>query len=154
VDTDEDVLRRHVAMHEAEERAAVVAELVSTVEPCEPVDEHAERDRRGQALLLPRRARQESRERVALDVLHHEVVAERARAHFENRNDIRMVNAGRESRFVEEHLDELFFAREMWMKALDGDETAKAADAAQACEIHGGHAARRDLADELVAIDS
>ena len=44
VDADEDVLRRHVAMHESEPLSRVVGELVERLEPGARVEHDAERD--------------------------------------------------------------------------------------------------------------
>src|SRR6478752_10247770 len=62
------------------------------------------------------------------------------------------MNASRDARLVQEHLDELFLVREVRMKTFDRDEALEAADPGQAREIHGGHATGRDLAHQLVAI--
>ena len=68
--------------------------------------------RRAGALAPPRSERaDEARERVALDVLHHEVVAGLALADLEDGDDVRVVDARGEARLVEEHLDELLLVR-------------------------------------------
>ena len=64
-----------------------------------------------------------------------------------------MVDARGEARLVEEHLDELGLAREVRVQPLDGDEALEAADARQAREEHRGHAAGRELGDQLEAIE-
>ena len=66
---------------------------------------------------------------------------------------MRVVDARGEARLVEEHLDELFLAGEVRVQALDGDEALEAADAAEPGEEHRRHAAGRDLADQLVAVE-
>ena len=105
---------------------------------------------------LPRVAARAKRraKRVALDVLHHQVVADGAGAHFEDGHDVRVMNARSDARFVQEHLDELFLARQMRMQPLHRDEALKAADAGQARKVHRGHATGRDLAHQLIAIDA
>ncbi len=65
-----------------------------------------------------------------------------------------MMDARRDARLIQEHLDELFFARQMRMEPLDGDEALETADAGQARQEHRGHTTGRELTDELVAIDA
>ena len=64
-----------------------------------------------------------------------------------------MVDARREARLVEEHLDELLLVREVRVQPLDRDEALKPADAEDAGQEHGRHAARRDLGDQLVPVE-
>ena len=65
-----------------------------------------------------------------------------------------MMNARRNAGLIEEHLDELFLGREVWVQPLHRDEALEAADPGQAREVHRRHATRRDLAHELIAIDA
>ena len=153
VDADQDVLRRDVAVDEVEQLVVVVPELVRGVQAGERVEHDADDDGHRNALAARRGARQEARQRVALDVLHHEVVAAVAGADLEDGDDVRMVDRRREARLVEEHLDELLLAREVRVQALDGDEALEAADAEDAAQENGGHAAGRELGDELVAVE-
>src|SRR5688500_3483349 len=64
------------------------------------------------------------------------------------------MDARRDARFVEEHVDEFFFARQVWVQALHRHEALEATHPGQARQIDGRHAARGDLAHQLVAIDS
>src|SRR3954451_23666183 len=94
-------------MDELHADALVVLELVRGVESLERVDHDTQRNRRRNTLALAGGARQNTRERVALHVFHHEVVADGTRAYLEDRNDVGVMDARGESSLVEEHLDEL-----------------------------------------------
>jgi hypothetical protein len=59
-----------------------------------------------------------------------------------------------DARFVEEHLDEFFLAREVRVQALHRNEALEAAHPRQARQVHGGHATGGNLAHQLVAIDA
>src|SRR5262249_19693556 len=74
-------------------------------------------------------------------------------ADLEDGDDMRVVDAGGEASFIEEHPDELFLGGEVGVEALDGDEALEAAGAGEASEVDGGHAAGRELADELIAVE-
>ena len=69
----------------------------------------------------------------------------------ENRDDVRVLDARREPRLVEEHRRELRIAREVRMKPLDRDGLAEPARARLPREINGGHSAGRELGVERVA---
>ena len=133
--------------------AVVVLQLVRRVEPREHVDDDAQADLRRQAHAALRRAREEAPEGVALHVLHDDVVALLALADLEDGHDVRVVDARREARLLEEHLDELGLAREVRVQPLDGDEALEAADAREAREIHRRHPAGRQLGDQLEPIE-
>jgi hypothetical protein len=64
-----------------------------------------------------------------------------------------VVDARGQARLLEEHLDELGLAREVRVEPLDGDEALEAADAGEAREKHGRHAAGRQLGHQLEAIE-
>ena len=64
-----------------------------------------------------------------------------------------MVDAGREARFVEEHVDELGLVGEMRVETLDGVEALKAGHPLEAREEYRRHPAARELGDQLEAIE-
>ena len=101
----------HVAVHEAEQLAAIVAQLVRGVQAGERV-EHDAHDHVARRHLPGDIARATMRdERVALDVLHHQVVAPLGLADLEDGDDVGVMDARGEPRLVEEHLDELGLVR-------------------------------------------
>ena len=110
-------------------------------------------DRNGNLLVHVRGARHQVADRVALDVLHHEVVLLVLDADLEDRNDVRVVEAGREARLVEEHLDEVLLLGEVRVQPFDRDETLETRDADEAREVDGGHASGRELRDELESVE-
>src|SRR5207244_2972853 len=87
-------------------------------------------------LLRLRGAREHAREGVALDVVHHEVVAAVALTHLLDGHDVRMMDARREQRLVAKHLDELGLARQVRMQPLDGDEPLQAPAPAPVRALH------------------
>jgi hypothetical protein len=127
---------------------------VRRVQACKRVEHDTDADARRKLLAALHRAREESTEGVPLDVLHDQVVPLAARPDLEDRNDVRMVDARSKAGLVEEHLDEVFVAREMRMKALDRDEALEAADAREACKEDRSHPAGRELGDELEPIQA
>ncbi len=153
VDADEDVLRRDVAVHDAERLAVIVGQLVGGVQPREHVADDARRDAHGHAPPGLHRARNEVREGVALHVLHDDVVALVTRADLENGHDVRVMNPGRQPRLFEEHLDELGLACQVRMQPLDPDEALETAGTGDAAEEDGRHSAGRELRHQLEAVE-
>ncbi len=141
-------------MHEVHWLPRVVTQLVRRVQTRQRVERDAQRDADRQAPTARRRAREQTGQRIALDVLHHQEVAGLAGTDLEDGHDVRMMNARRDARFVEEHLDELFLTGKVRVEPLHRHEALEAADAREAREIHRRHAAGRNFADEFIAIDA
>ena len=59
--------------------------------------------------------------------------------HVERRHDVGVPDARGEARLVEEHERELVLARQVWVRALDGDGAREAGRPEQAREVHRGH---------------
>ncbi len=85
-----------------------------------------------------------------MDVLHREEVVALLDADVEDLRDVRVMELGREPRFVEEHVHELRVVDELRHDPLDDHELLEALDALGAREEQLRHPAHRDLADELV----
>ena len=134
---DEDVARLHVAVHDAV--------LVR------------ERERRGDVGTdvgdLRRREQAVGPDHVAqgatVDVLHHDEGGAVLLAPVEDADDVGLVQAGRRLGLTPEPLDEHRVARELGREDLERDG---AVELRVAGEVHVGHAAVRDLADDLVAV--
>src|SRR5690606_24449818 len=63
------------------------------------------------------------------------------------------VDARRDARLVEEHVDELVVLDEVRVDALDRDPLLEAARPVHAGEVHARHAADADLVDDAVAAE-
>ncbi len=151
VDADEDVVRRDVAVDEAQGLLVRAPELVCGVEAGERVEEDAQRDvEREAAVVLAQRAL-DGVERGPLDVFHDEEDARVVLVDVERRDHVGVVDARGEARLVEEHGDEVGLVLEVLVHRLERDEPLEPADAHRPRQEHRGHAARRDLANRLVA---
>src|SRR5262249_49854793 len=64
--------------------------------------------------------------------------------------DVGMVERGGDPGLVEEHLNELWLARQLGQQALDHDPFFEAFEPAYAGEVDLGHAARRQVFQQLV----
>jgi hypothetical protein len=152
VGADQHVVRRHVAVHEVEPPAFVVAQVVRRREPGERVGHDAQHDRNRHAVAALVRARQERAQVIALDVLHHQEVAGVGRvADVDGGDDVRVADAGCQPRLVEEHADELFLVGEVRVQHLDRDQALEARGALRVGHVHHGHAARGELGQDFVA---
>ena len=150
VGAHEDVLRRDVAMDDAERRAVLVARLVRRVE----AEEHRLGDRggdlrRASALRVARSRTSASGE--AVHVLHDEVEIALRLDDVEDRHHVRVAHPGGEARLVEEHRPEGPVGGEPGEEALDRDDPGEAAGADDPAEVHGAHPAGGERLAEDVA---
>jgi hypothetical protein len=152
VDTDEQVLRGHVAVHDAQ-RHALVAGLVCRVQPGERAAQHRQRHRCGHALAALARQTRERGQRLALHILHHDEQLALARHHVQRGHHVGVPDARREPRLVQEHGHELRVGSELRVHALDGDAPGEAGRPHQLAFVDGGHAPRGDGMQELVTTE-
>ena len=154
---DEDVLRGDVPMDDLERATVVVGELVGVMEAGEGVhhDHHLVlgRDRRDLPVLHALGGPVlDAVERLAVEVLHRDEVLLRDLADLVGLDDVRMVEARRDARLLDQHLDELGLLDEVLTKSLDDRELAEVRSR-RAC-LHGqenvGHAPVPELRDEAV----
>ena len=150
---DEDVLRRDVPVDDAEALALGVLELVRRVEAGAGLGHDPQRDARRERGAALEREAVDLREGVAVDVLHHEVEDVVLLAELEDLRDVRMDDPRGDARLVEEHLLEVRFGDELGLDRLDREQLLEAALAAKARKPDARHAARRDRAEQLVAIE-
>ena len=154
VGVDQYVLRRHVAMHDAEQVATLALGFMRRVQPLQHASHDGERDLRRDAPSLGLRRSHQPRERLACHIIHHQEKLPVHGNHVESGNHVRVTDARGEVGFVEEHLDELLVLGEtLRVEALDGDRAGESRFAEEASQVHGGHAARRDLAVDRIATD-
>ena len=88
----------------------------------------------------------------AVHELHDEEVRVFAFADVEDRDDVRVVQARREPRLVQEHLDEALVLREVRQHALDRDALLEALHADGFAEVHLRHAAGFEALDDAVLV--
>ena len=149
-----DVLRRDVPMDDAERSHLLVAPPMRVIEPFgdlgRDVDAHLDR---GEHLGAPR-SRQHAGEVEPVHVLHRDVVGVHGRGPFggfgalarrlaevEDLDDVRMREAHRELRLVDEHVDEVLAPRELGQDPLDDEDLLEALDAVALGLEDLGHAA-------------
>src|SRR5690606_26811442 len=89
-------------------------------------------------------------ERLALDVLHGEVIGAALLPELEDLDDVRMRELRREAGLVEEHVDEVLVLRERREDALDDEPLLEAGWSRLAREEDLGHPADGDELLELV----
>ena len=99
---DEQVVGRDVAVHDAQRRAVEVGQLVRGVQPRERVGQHAQLHRQREAALLA--AHDHLRQRLAVEVLHHQHRRAVDLDDLVGLDDVRVVQARGEPRLAEEHL--------------------------------------------------
>ena len=148
---EQDVLRRDVAVHDVERHAALVLALVRVVQALRGLGDDERRDaRRDLRALAACAAAHELAEVEALDVLHREEQALVAVVReLVDLDDVRVVEARRELRLVDEHRAEAPRRAVRRQDALDDEELVRALGAALLGEEHLGHAARAEAAQDL-----
>ena len=152
VHADEHVLRGHVAMHEAERHASFVDRFVGGMQAVQRFREDGHHDARRQLLLTIPRAPYEARERLAAHVLHDEEKLVLLHHDVERRDDVRVLDARREPRLVQEHRREFGIMRELRVQSLDRHGAEEAGGADEAPEMHRRHTARGDRVVDRIAI--
>jgi hypothetical protein len=150
---DQDVLRRHVAVHELERDVVLVFELVRGVEALAGLHDDADRDSLRDLRLVLAGRLVEDAERLAVDPLHDEVEDLVLLAEVEDLGHVGVVDASRERGLVEEHLLELRVLGERRQHRLDGDGLLEPARALLAGRPNGRHPALRDWDEELVTTE-
>jgi hypothetical protein len=89
-----------------------------------------------------------------VDVLHREEVVAFVDADVVDLRDVRVLERGGESRFIEEHRHEARVRHVLGQDALDHHELLEALDAGRPCEVQLGHPADCDLPDQVVLAQS
>ena len=149
----EEVVRRHVAVDEIELLAILALQLVGSVQALGGVGDDAARNLGGHRRAELLGAAHDLAERLAVQVLHGDPEAVGLLAEVEDRRDVRVRDARRDARLVEEHLDEALVLDEVGVDALDGDPLLEAARPVDAREVNARHAADADFVDDAVAAE-
>ena len=111
----------------------------------------ATRDVRGHGELLPTESLRDQRHGLAGEVLHDDEVALLVVSDIENLDHVGMAHGGRQSSFIEEHLDEALALAQMRKDALDHHGLLEAANALLDGQVHLCHSTAADFMAVLVA---
>ncbi len=107
LDRNEDVVRRHVAMHDAERRPVVIRELVGVMQTVQRFAKDAQVRRERQRHTAGRRSLDDARERLALEIFHDDDGPTFFFEHFVRLHDVRMVETSRQASFIEKHAPQI-----------------------------------------------
>ena len=121
VGADEHVLRRGVAVDDAEQRARLVARLVRGLQTAEHVPRDGRGDGHGHAHLPPAGVVQQARERLAVEVVHDRQHHDPVRDEVDHLDDVGMDDVPREAHLVEEPRYRGGITGEPLVQPLDGD---------------------------------
>jgi hypothetical protein len=155
IDTHEDVRRRVVAMDDLEEAAFNVRRFVCGMEPRQRVAQDATCDGQRYPRILGCLAANQPRERISLDVLHHEIDAPFVFAGVHDRDHVGMPDAGGDLCFLLEKLGRIAgLGAHVRMHQLERDLAVDVTDDFRAGEVDHGHAAGPDGQEHLVTPDA
>lgn len=150
--TDKDILGRDVAVDDAERGAVAGSGLMSVVQTAAGIGEDAGGDVRGDHETEAGGAGCELSDTRADDEVHHEVGgAVVIAAEVEGLYDMGAADSGRETRFLEEELDELFVGGESFGEVFDGNDAFEPGFAFDAPGKDLGHATGRDASEDAIA---
>ena len=121
----ENILRRNVAMHDGERSSVVVDQTVGILKALEHIEQNAGMQRELERRPVLAKLGQGGVQRDAIEILHRHQVAERIHPDIVGLNDVRVIEARREPRFVEEHLNEIGIDGELGAELLDDRELAE-----------------------------
>ena len=150
VKRQQDILRRDISMHDAKRLTELVGLAMRVVEALGELLNDVSRDPVGQAEADLRCLLQHAQEVDSLDVLHREEVGVADGTEVEHLDDVRVVEAERDLRLVDEHRDELTAARVCGVDLLDDEGLVETLRHDRAREIHLGHPTCADLSDQRV----
>ena len=89
-----------------------------------------------------------------LEVFHDEEIEPVLLDDFVGMDDVAVIQPGGDTRFVEEHRDEVLIPRKLGTDLFDHDELVEARRPAREREVHPCHAPLRQEGDQLVAANS
>jgi hypothetical protein len=149
----EEVVRGHVPVNEVQLLAVFALQLVSGVEAIGGFGDDAASDlgRHRRAHLLG--PSHDLAERLAVEVLHGDPVRVLVLAELEDGRDVRVRDARRDVRLVEEHVHERLVLDEVRVDPLDGEPPLEAAEPIDPGEVHARHPAEANLVDDAVAAE-
>jgi hypothetical protein len=144
------VVRADVAVHDVERLVIRVACLVCEVKCPRRVGEHPQRDHERNLVVAFLCAIPDASEAVAAHVLERQEWGPLVIAEVEDLADVRVMEVADDAGLVDEHLDEVFVARELRQHPLDHDEARKPRAPGLARQVHLAHATDCQPAHGLV----
>ena len=148
---DEHVLRADVAVHDLQRRAVEIGQRVRVLEAGEHAGQDPEPQRQAQLARTAQQPIEDARQRLAVEVLHRDRQLPVAGQHLVGLHDVRVIEAERQPRLVEEHRHEVGIGGQLGPDPLQDLQPPDAAARVHHREQHLGHAAASDLGDRLVA---
>ncbi len=139
-------------MHEAERLAVEAGELVRVIERRQDVAQDRQRHALGKAAARAE-ALDDVIKRAPFEVLHGDEVAAVRFVDVVGLHDIRVIEARRHARLLEEHGEELFVFDQIGAQLLERDQLGEAGRPLGRRHIYDSHSAASHLADEAVAPD-
>jgi hypothetical protein len=140
-------------VHDPERASVLVARLVGGVQPVEdPLDDGADDLDGDRVALLGARPR-EAGERLAVHVLHHEEHLVVGGDDVDGGDDVRVADAARDARLVEEHRRDARVLGEVPAQPLDRDGAREADGTEEPPEMDGRHPADRYLVEDRIAVE-
>ena len=146
----EHVVRRHVAVNDAERSAGRIAELVRGVQTTKRLTDEVRSDAERQPTPLFR-LRDHVSQGLAVHPFHHEVERPVVFAELERVHHVRVVNERRDARLFEHHALEASGLLGRGEQRLHGDELVKTPGPLQPTEPNLPHSATGDACEQLVA---
>jgi hypothetical protein len=153
VSADEDVLRRDVAMDQAERFAPLIGRLVCGVEPLECVADDGRHNRYRKADSGSWPAAQNARKGLTEHEFHDDEELSAVEDNVEHVDNVGVSNPREKPRFVQKHPDEAFVLRQMLVQPFDRDRAGETCSAHHPADVHGGHATARYLRVEHVSAE-
>jgi hypothetical protein len=141
-------------VHDPERAAVLVVQLVGVRQTATCLGTHVDRLGQWKPQAAPVQAVLNFLEVRPFDELHDEEVGVLTRADVEDRDDVRVVEAGGQPRLIEEHVDEVLVLREVREHALDRDALLEALDASRFAQVDLGHAAGFEALDDAIPVIS
>ena len=157
VQRDQDVVWRHVAVHDLERVPVVVDQVVRGVQPGGGLRHDARHDARVESATGRRRRSgglDQVRQRIAVHPLHRDVDDVALVSEVVDLAHVRMTDPRGNARLVHEHSLELGIARKVGKDRLDRDELGEPTLSVEARRPDTRHAADRNRYEELVATET
>lgn len=145
---DDEVLRRYVAMDDAERASVVSCELVDVVQPFERFGQHEELELEGE-----RRTQlvSQGRQRRSIEVLHGQNGHTGDLERFVDLHDVRVRHVRREPRFGEEVRPNHRILGQRRFEALEHAQLAEPAEPSLLGEVHLGRTSLAELLEDVVS---